>query len=624
MTALQRKLNYAQRRLWVNRCLSHLGWTLLVAAGLWLLTLVVERLLGLRIPLGIVAIGLTGAALVAAIVWSALTRESSLDAAVALDRAAGLKERVSTGLYCSGQGDPFAQAVVQDALRASEPLSVRRFIPLRWARSLTYGAVGVAVALVGLGLFPKFDLLGRAKADERRAAQREQVRAMQASLAKPVEAVKQLAESNPALKDNEALQDLEKLARQQNPVSDPADLRREAIKKIEKLSDDLKRQSQSDRFNDVQDMKKRLSTLTPPNDPKSPTGKLMQALASGDMKTAQQELKKMQEQLAKRDRSGASDNEMKKMSAQLDDLAKKLNDISRDKNFEQQMQKAGLSQEDMKRVLEALAKKDPKQLEKMAKELEQKMKQQGMSQQQIDKLKQQMQQQAQKQQSQQSCQKLAQQLQQAASQCKSGNCQGAGQQLSEAAEQLSQMEQMQQELAEMQSNMANLDQLKDKMGEGSEQQNEGEQDEGECKECSGSGFKKDGSPCGQCNSKGNGKGGRGRGSGARKRGSGDVAFETKRANVKQRGGQVIGQWFVKGEQIKGEAKAEFLDATDSAVRDATDALQKDQVPKAYQRAVKSYFDRLGADQPDGRADEKQSPDAKPADTAGEKPDDKKP
>ncbi len=42
-------------------------------------------------------------------------RISALHAAVAIDDAAGLKERLSTALTCRRDADPFAQAAVHDA-----------------------------------------------------------------------------------------------------------------------------------------------------------------------------------------------------------------------------------------------------------------------------------------------------------------------------------------------------------------------------------------------------------------------------------------------------------------------------------------------------------------------------
>lgn len=600
MNPLTTKIRAAQRRLWVNRWLDHLGWTLTIGACGWIVALVSARLCALTWPLGWMALGATAAAVIGSVVWTAIRRETTLDAAVALDRAAGLKERVSSGLVCASSSDPFSQAVVADAAQSAGPISVRRFVPIRGGRSLIYGGAVAVAGLVFLWLFPEFDLLGKAQARDRIKQRLAAANETRTALAQPVEAVKNLVESNPALKDMKEMQELEALTKPQDKPVDPVDLRREAIKKLEKLGDELKKQAASERFKDLQETKNRLKEMGKPQDAKSPPSKLMQALTDGDFKQAQEELSKMKEQLAKKKHDAKSQEEVKKMSEQLDQLAKKLNDAAGDKNLEQQLKQAGLNAEQMKRILDALNKKDPQQLAKMMEDLEKKLKKEGMSQQQIDKMKKQVQQ-AQKQQgSKEQMNKLAEAMKKAGQKCQSGDKQGAQQQMDQAGEQLSEMEMMEQQMGEIDSKMSQLDDLKDEMGDQSK-------DEGEkqCKQCNGTGMRKDGSPCPHCdgtgqgngNKPGNGPPGRGRGAGQRGKKDTDVAFQKKRAKVEQRQGAVIGQWFVKGDQIKGESKAQYLEAVQSAVRDASDALEKDQVPRAYQKAVKNYFDRLGEEKP---------------------------
>jgi len=618
MNPLTTKIRSAQRRLWVNRWLAQMGWALAIAACAWIAALIVARLCALVWPLGWMALVAAGAALAGSLIGAAVRRETTLDAAVALDRAAGLKERVSSGLVCAGRGDPFSQAVVADAAQSAGPISVRRFVPIQATRSLAYGGGMAVLGLLVLWLFPEFDLLGKAQARERVQQKLMASNQARATLAQPVEAVKNLVESSPALKDLKEMQELEALTKPTDKPVDPADLRREAIKKLDKLGDELKKEAAAERFKDLQETKNRLKELGKPMDPKSPAGKLMQALSDGDFKEAKEELSKMKEQLAKKKHDAKSQEEVKKMSEQLDQLAKKLNDAAGDKNLQEQLKQAGLNAEQMKRILDALNKKDPQQLAKMMQDLEKKLKQQGMSQQQIDKMKKQVQQ-AQKQQGgQQQMNKLAQAMKKAGQKAQSGDTQGAQQQMDEAGEQLSEMEMMEQQLGEIDSKMSQLDELKDDMGDQS-------QDQQQCKQCNGTGMRKDGSPCphcngtGQCNGQGqkpgNGPGGRGRGAGQRGKKDIDVAFQKKRAKVEQRQGAVIGQWFVKGDQIKGESKAQYLEAVQSAVRDASDALEKDQVPRAYQKAVKNYFDRLGEEKPAGGS----SGGAGGSDTKPEKP-----
>lgn len=59
-----------------------------------------------------------------------------------------------------------------------------------------------------------------------------------------------------------------------------------------------------------------------------------------------------------------------------------------------------------------------------------------------------------------------------------------------------------------------------------------------------------------------------------------------------RGGEIIGQMLIDAPQIKGDAAAELRDAVNSAVRDATDAVERNQIPRQYERVLKVYFERL--------------------------------
>ncbi|HVP13245.1 MAG TPA: hypothetical protein VMV94_18880 [Phycisphaerae bacterium] len=73
-----------------------------------------------------------------------------------------------------------------------------------------------------------------------------------------------------------------------------------------------------------------------------------------------------------------------------------------------------------------------------------------------------------------------------------------------------------------------------------------------------------------------------------------TATVDKKGKVKTtKNGRVIGQQFVKGRQLKGQSQVEFQEAAAAAEIDATNALDKDRVPRIYRKAVRNYFDRLG-------------------------------
>ena len=116
-------------------------------------------------------------------------------------------------------------------------------------------------------------------------------------------------------------------------------------------------------------------------------------MSAGDFDAAEKEIKKLQEKLAKRSRDGKLDPEkLKQMQEQLKELSKKMKEAAQDQQSQRELQNSGLSKEEAKRVLEALSKKDPKQLEKMAKELAQRLKDKGMTEEQMKQMLQKMQQ----------------------------------------------------------------------------------------------------------------------------------------------------------------------------------------------------------------------------------------
>jgi hypothetical protein len=69
----------------------------------------------------------------------------------------------------------------------------------------------------------------------------------------------------------------------------------------------------------------------------------------------------------------------------------------------------------------------------------------------------------------------------------------------------------------------------------------------------------------------------------------DVAFKMERAKVHTGKGKIIGQFLVNGEQVKGSVSKEAVEIISAAERDATDAVNRDRIPRQYQKSVKEYF-----------------------------------
>jgi hypothetical protein len=157
----------------------------------------VQRLYDAPIPLGWVAIGLGCFAVAVSTILTILRREDCAAAAVRLDAAAGLRERLSTGHYCLNSDDPFAQAVVADAERRCTGLSARRHIRLGVPGILPWTMGSLVLAALMFLISP--GLL--APEDAQAGASETEVNRTKAAVAKQIQEVKKLVESTPALED---------------------------------------------------------------------------------------------------------------------------------------------------------------------------------------------------------------------------------------------------------------------------------------------------------------------------------------------------------------------------------------------------------------------------------------
>jgi len=88
----------------------------------------------------------------------------------------------------------------------------------------------------------------------------------------------------------------------------------------------------------------------------------------------------------------------------------------------------------------------------------------------------------------------------------------------------------------------------------------------------------------------------------------DVGFKTERGKVHTTKGAIVGQFLVEGEQVKGDVNKGYTELVAAAEREASDRINRDRIPRQYQKAVKSYFSNI---QPKGKkkADDTSEPPA---------------
>ncbi len=568
---LRQQVERTRRRLWLNRWLGHLGWMVTFGAGAFIVAVVAERLLYLGIPLVNAAGLLLGLAVVGSVVWLAVRHEDRVAAAEALDRAAGLRERVTSALYCADSEEPFAQSVCGDAMNAVQRVTVTRHLGVRYPRSFNWATCAVAAALLVLWLMPLYDLRGAFAKQQATEKQRQELKTAQAAVQQSIEQVKQLMADSKALQQAKALKDLAELS-MAGPM-DGDDLKREAIKRMDKLSDELRKQRESGQYDELKEIKRSLRRLGMQRRAETPVEKLRQGLAKGDFRAAMEAVQKMQEQLAKA-KTPANQAQIAAMQKQLADLAKQMEKLADHKRLKDEMRKAGMKKKDIEKLVQDLSKRDPADIKK---ELEK----QGMSPEQIKKMMDKM---AKSKSACSKCKGLASSLASAAQAMKGSGDMESGQaasDLTQANQQLSALEAMEQEMMDLQATLDELANQKEGLMD-----NEGE-GEGEG-ECPGGG-----QGPGQTGGTGAGMGQMGKGAGGQvpmKKTS--IKFKRERLKGPQSPGAVISEMLVDGEQLKGQATEKTVKTISAAVREATKAVERDRVPRQYHRPVKDYFKEI--------------------------------
>lgn len=572
MTALQRQVKSARRQLTVNHLLLLLGRALSAGAVTFGLVVIIDRIFNTALPLTWLAGGIAAAAIAVAIVWAIATRVTPTTAATALDEAAGLRERISTGIYCTGSDDPFERAVVADAERVGTALTVRQHLPLRWPMSLNLAGACVAAALLTL-LLPQWNVLADShREDEEKAQLTKQIEVTQATWERKQTELKETVEANPLLKDEADKLDEMKTGR----LESMNDVQRETLKRIESLRESVEEKREENKYGAMDELKKMLNRL-PREDAadKTPVNKLSEAMSKGDFTEAKKALEEIQEKLAKA-KTPEEQQLSKEMQDKLADLAKKIDQAAQQDSLEKELEAQGLNKKDVERLMANLEKKD---LDAIKKALEEK----GMSQQQAQQMAKKM---AQSKMAQEMAKKLANSLGQSAS---DPGSEGQGQQQGGGMGDLSDLEALEMEMAQMDATMSELDDMANDTRNG-------------CSQCNGTG-QQNGKPCGSCNGTGMGdKPGNGGGMGQNMgKGQGNMApeeqtalgWKREKAKLKTTKGRIIGKRLVPGEQLKGDATSEYQDIVVTGEREASEALEQERIPQQYRKTVKEWFNRDG-------------------------------
>ncbi len=576
MSIIETQVRRARLRLNLNAFLEASTRGIVAAALVLALTLVTWRALAADAPtVAVVAAAAGFGALVTAYVWFR-ARVGALAAAVAIDQAAGLKERVSTALVVSLAADPFAQAAAHDAERAVAAVDLRSKIPVRSPRLLHWSGACVVSAVLLYLLMPNLNLLAALRPepeDPQKDLARVERDAAKVALREHRDAAIRRLEDKPHLK--ELAEDLKLLDLPDKPSDKPEDVRRDVLSQLQNVQDKLQERLDSQPLRGLDDLKKQLAKLEQPGD-KQAASELTKALSNGDFSAAKKSLQDLKDKLEEAARKGdpAAKQQLAEVQQKLEVLAKRLEKLADATRMQKELEnKAGLTPEQARKLAEALSKMDPKQMEKA---LQQALGDKKLSDEQMQQLLKNL---ASQKELMQQCQKLAQCMAKSAAACQKARDAASGdaaaQMLADGMEgamgAMSDLEMAEQMAGELQAQLNDLRKLAESNCQG-----------GLCPGPPG-----DSDKIGQQGP----QYGLGRGS---RIGKQPVAHQYDPTQVKGKnvGGEIIGQMLLDGPQVKGEAAAAAQAAIDAAVRDASDAMEREEVPARYRNVAQRYFESL--------------------------------
>jgi len=549
MDAIRKQVSMARRRLIAQQFLSVAAWSLFGALVVAAVGLAIPKIWVLAVDGAMWQWAWTGGALasglVIALVWTYVVRTRPIDAAVELDRRFHLKERVSSALALgSDETDTeVARALVQDAMQRVERIDVRDRFPLRLNRRLLLPLIPAVAVFVLVAFVPNATPDGNTRGATS-STETNRVKKSAKELKKRLAQATQQAEAK-GLKDANLL--LKELQQQIDQLSKRSDLdRKRAMVKLNDLAKSLEERRK--RLGGVDKMREQLNRLK--NLQAGPADRIAQAMKEGDFQKALDELKNLQDKLAK---GKLTPEEKKRLAEQLKQLRDKLQEMVDAHNR---------AKRDLEREIER---------RKAAGDLAGA----GRLQRQLDKLNEM-----------NDAMKRLQQMANGLGQCRqclqNGDAKGAAAQMDELAQSL---QDLQNQLDELET----LDQVLDQIGACKEAMN--------CKLCNGEG-------CGECmgdlfawnpNDGGEGRGrgmGRGRGRGERPEERTDTGFYDSQVRGKLRPGEAVRTGTAGGPNRAGRSRVEVQQEIHSNLSQEADPLIEVRLPRKQRQHTRQYFERF--------------------------------
>ncbi len=547
LKAFENKLRWIRIRCSFNLLLEQLGRVFAAAGVIGILTVLTERLLALSVINSFTLWSFTVLVIALALLFWLLYHPSRMQVALLLDERLKLKERFSTTLAMSESKDPFALAACREARQTAQLVRPKGYFPIKPTKFWLY-AMSMWFIVVILFLFmPQKDLLGFLKREHEQQEQARQVQLAQKDIKQKTSAVKLAVKQ---LGDPELDAELAELAEMPKGAK-PDMAKRQAIRKLGDIGDKLKEMQTNMRPESVELMQQMFKQLR--GMPNAFSQQLRLALAQGNFSKASDLMKQYQKQLLE---GKLSEQQRKALSEQLQNLARQLQELARkNEQFEAELEKLGLNKK--------LAKLNEEQLRKA-------LQKQGLSKEKIEQLLQKM----------AACRSACSRcsgIGKAMAACGAGAGGLSGDELAALAEQLDELEVMRQQIMLTQATLDEIERAIGRLGQGMCQ------DPG----CQGP-FRE-----GLAERFGSGTGGPGRGYGPRASDE-DGQTTTKKTRIQNKPGEgpVVASWYIKGTQVKGQAKRDFSEVIQAGRDSAAEAISENQIPRRYEESVKKYFGQL--------------------------------
>ncbi len=541
MREFDKPIGKVWRRLRLQRFVLTLVWTTGAALLAVVLAFGLEKVSSLTLPVAdwvpFAIAGGVGVILAALI--ALLSGPSRLDAAVAIDRAFHLNERLATALTLPAdlQETSAGRALLQDTRRHLEDIDIGSKFGLRIPKTAWVPIVPGLLA-IGMLFLPEFSSQSAQAEAALTAEAAEEVAKQAAVLNRRIGETREKLDKNAFAESEKLLAEIEKAA--EELAKAPPGEKEKALVELNKLTDALKdRQKQVGNSEQISKKLQQLRQMTSDG----PADDFARELARGDFDKAAEKLRELREKLASDELTEADKKELQQQLSQMKEQLEKLANLDeRKKQLEEARKSGAISQEQYEQQMAKLndQAQDMKKLEQ-----------------------------------------LAQQLGQCENAMAQGDMKKAAEALGMGEQQLEQLASEMSELESLDAALADLQMAKDGMTGGDGMNQIGRRLDGMNQMGQGMG-----------NNPGQGMG-RGRGQGDRPEAYDETAaYSTKVQQQYGQGKAILEGFGPRGAQSVGDSIIEAQDTIETSPGVAAEAMTNQKVPGHVKKHVINYFDEF--------------------------------